>query len=139
MSGKHPHGIASVSTVGALVSWTQPSDLLTARYGYFETRNSYFTCNDPTTIDAIFAHLRHYVGTSSSPQATWRSPSGAAYPGSIGTLPIKSVRDLTSPFNYDSRFAPSYEPDLPVSTGHMITFRAGSVKENGVAITLTIR
>src|SRR5258708_1513685 len=34
------------------------------RYGYFETSNSYFRCNDTSTIGSIFARLRNYGGNS---------------------------------------------------------------------------
>ncbi|KIM33579.1 hypothetical protein M408DRAFT_326264 [Serendipita vermifera MAFF 305830] len=107
------------------------------RYGFFETKNSYFICNDPVTIDKIFARLRSYepiIGEA------WTSPLGASYPAKIAGLKVTSVRDLTSGFGYDSAApAPAYQPDLPLSGGHMITFRAGSIEKDGVAITLTIR
>ncbi|KAG6820796.1 hypothetical protein H0H93_011561 [Arthromyces matolae] len=33
---------------------------LYARYGYFQTSNSYFICADPVTIDKIFSRIRSY-------------------------------------------------------------------------------
>jgi hypothetical protein len=50
------------------------------------------------------------------------------------------VRDLTAGHAYDSNNPPSFEPDLPLSGGHMITFRG---EENDapdpIRIVLTIR
>lgn len=112
------------------------------RYGYFETSNSYFICNDPPTIDTIFARLRAYNATPSDTAAgaVWRNPAtGATYPRAIGSLKITSIRDLTSGYGFDSSRPPPYEPILPVSGAHMITFRAGSTETDGVSITLTIR
>jgi hypothetical protein len=109
------------------------------RYGYFETNNSYFICNDPAVIDSIFHRLRNYP--SSSPgqhQDTWKGANGATYPSSIGSLKVNSIRDLTSGFGYDST-TPTLQPDLPLSGGHMVTFRAGSTQNGDAAITLTIR
>lgn len=60
------------------------------------------------------------------------------YPQSIGGLKITGVRDLTTGHGFDSSAAPpDYAPSLPVSGGHMITFKASG--EGGVAIVLTIR
>ncbi|KAJ3795961.1 hypothetical protein GGU11DRAFT_817363 [Lentinula aff. detonsa] len=96
------------------------------RYGYFKTSNSYFMCNDPQIIDAIFARLRNYNG---------KSP-GADYPKKIAGLEIISVVDLTT--GYDSTNPPTYQPSLPLSSGHMIQFR-GEQKSEGTKIVLTIR
>ncbi|KAF5351599.1 hypothetical protein D9758_007163 [Tetrapyrgos nigripes] len=35
-------------------------DELYKRYGYFKTNNSYFICNEPATIDKIFARIRNF-------------------------------------------------------------------------------
>lgn len=87
------------------------------------------------TIDKIFARLRSY-----KPGEARASPAGASYPAVIAGLTVTSIRDLTSGYGYDSTAPPpDYLPDLPLSGGHMITFRAGSITEDGVAITLTIR
>ncbi|CAG8533781.1 4888_t:CDS:10 [Acaulospora colombiana] len=108
-------------------------------YGYFETNNSYFICNDPAVIDSIFHRLRNYPSTSPGQhQDTWKGANGATYPSSIGSLKINSIRDLTSGFGYDST-TPTLQPELPLSGGHMVTFRAGSTQNGGAAITLTIR
>ncbi|KAJ3983645.1 hypothetical protein F5890DRAFT_161595 [Lentinula detonsa] len=101
-------------------------DDLYQRYGYFKTSNSYFMCNDPQVIDAIFARLRNYNGKR----------SGADYPKKIAGLEIISVVDLTT--GYDSANPPTYQPSLPLSSGHMIQFR-GEQKSEGTKIVLTIR
>ncbi|PVG04091.1 Phosphoglucomutase, first 3 domain-containing protein [Serendipita vermifera] len=114
-------------------------DELYEKYGYFETNNSYFICNDPAVIDSIFHRLRNYPSTSPGQhQDTWKGANGATYPSSIGSLKINSIRDLTSGFGYDST-TPTLQPELPLSGGHMVTFRAGSTQNGGAAITLTIR
>jgi len=95
------------------------------RYGYFQTRNSYFVCKDPPTIDRIFGRLRNYD-----------TDTGRSYPREIAGMAIASVVDLT--MGYDSRNPPSYKPALPLSSGHMIQFRA--VKEDdGTKVVLTTR
>ncbi|KAJ3842905.1 hypothetical protein F5878DRAFT_606469 [Lentinula raphanica] len=96
------------------------------RYGFFKTSNSYFICPDPPTIDTIFARLRNYNGLN----------SGADYPRNIAGLDITSVVDLTT--GYDSNNPPTYQPSLPLSSGHMIQFR-GEQKTDGTKIVLTIR
>ncbi|KAJ7716660.1 hypothetical protein DFH07DRAFT_862010 [Mycena maculata] len=94
------------------------------RYGYFETRNSYFVCRDPGTIDRIFARLRNYEASHGKP----------AYPRTIGGLPITRIVDLTTGF--DSGNPPRYTPALPLSSGHMIQVRAG---DEITRVTLTTR
>lgn len=103
-------------------------------YGYFQTSNSYFICADPAKIDAIFDRLRHFPGDNIS-----RTHAGVIYPQTIGGLRIRSTRDLTTDFAYDSSNTPTFTPSLPLSGGHMITFRAGDSITDGAAITLTIR
>ncbi|KAJ3553346.1 hypothetical protein NM688_g3665 [Phlebia brevispora] len=98
------------------------------RYGYFQTSNSYFICNDPPTIDKIFARIRNYDG-----EGTSQTPS---YPKTIAGLNVTSVRDLT--IGYDTTNPPSYKPTLPLSSGHMIQFRAES-PDRSTKITLTTR
>ncbi|KAI0637271.1 hypothetical protein C8Q77DRAFT_1216028 [Trametes polyzona] len=99
------------------------------RYGYFQTSNSYFICTEPRTIDAIFARLRNYDGKA--------APRGTPhYPQTLAGLAVTRVRDLT--VGYDSGNAPSYKPELPLSSGHMIQFRAENVAD-GTKITLTTR
>jgi len=97
------------------------------RYGYFETNNSYFVCDDPLIIDRIFARLRCYDGQGSSGRPN--------YPKSIAGMEVTSVVDLT--LGYDSTNPPTYKPKLPLSSGHMIQFRAAS--KNGFKIVLTTR
>ncbi|KAI8998909.1 phosphoglucomutase first 3 domain-containing protein [Trametes punicea] len=99
------------------------------RYGFFQTNNSYFICTEPATINKIFARLRNYDGRA--------APDGPPhYPTTIAGLEVTRVRDLT--VGYDSGNPPSYKPTLPLSSGHMIQFRAES-KADGTKITLTIR
>jgi len=98
------------------------------RYGVFQTSNSYFICNDPPTVDRIFARIRNYDGKATS--------TASSYPRTIAGLTVTSVRDLT--IGYDSTNPPTYKPVLPLSSGHMIQFRAESL-EDGTKITLTTR
>ncbi|KAI0362761.1 phosphoglucomutase first 3 domain-containing protein [Trametes cingulata] len=99
------------------------------RYGFFQTSNSYFICTEPQTINAIFARLRNYDGNAT----TGGTPH---YPRTIAGLEVARVRDLT--VGYDSGNPPSYKPTLPLSSGHMIQFRAEN-KADGTKITLTTR
>lgn len=104
-----------------------------AKYGYFQTSNSYFICTQSEIIDQIFARLRAYNNP-----ASLSSDKLSLYPQSIGGLKVTGVRDLTTGHGFDSSAAPpDYTPTLPVSGGHMITFKASG--EDGVAIVLTIR
>ncbi|EIM85880.1 uncharacterized protein STEHIDRAFT_121879 [Stereum hirsutum FP-91666 SS1] len=97
------------------------------RYGHFQTKNSYFICRQPPVIDRIFARLRNYDG-----KATEEKPS---YPETIAGLKVTSVCDLT--IGYDTSNPPSYKPSLPLSSGHMIQFKAQN--EDGTKIVLTTR
>ncbi|KAJ8584463.1 hypothetical protein M405DRAFT_826766 [Rhizopogon salebrosus TDB-379] len=100
------------------------------RYGYFETSNSYFVCTDPLVVEKIFRKIRSSGDMDSS--------QGRSYPSSIGGLRIQSVIDLTDGHGYDSTNAPTYQPKLPLSLGHMIQFRAFSDSDDS-RIILTIR
>ncbi|KAJ7771839.1 hypothetical protein B0H16DRAFT_1305777 [Mycena metata] len=104
-------------------------DELYQRYGYFQARllNSYFVCKDPSTIDKIFQRLRNYNSESNTKPA---------YPQEIAGMEITSVIDLTT--GYDSTNPPTYKPSLPLSSGHMIQFRAVR-KEDGTKLVLTTR
>lgn len=64
-----------------------------------------------------------------------------SYPASIAGLRITRVRDLTVGHAHDSSNPPSFEPDLPLSGGHMITFRAQEEGDpsDSLRIVLTIR
>ncbi|KAK0441176.1 uncharacterized protein EV420DRAFT_1730510 [Desarmillaria tabescens] len=97
------------------------------KYGHFVTSNSYFICSDGPTIDTIFAHLRNFNETSSVP---------SKYPTEIAGLSVTRVVDLTT--GYDSSNPPTFKPSLPISSGHMVQFRAEDT-EKGVKIALTIR
>ncbi|KAL1683484.1 hypothetical protein EV122DRAFT_201446 [Schizophyllum commune] len=104
-------------------------DELYERYGYFETRNSYFICGDPKVITKIFSGLRN---TNSDKDVLRR------YPHTLGGLNVTAVSDLT--VYWDSRRG---TPRLPRSSGQMIQFWAAGegVKTagEGVKITLTLR
>ncbi|KAF8892671.1 hypothetical protein BD779DRAFT_1202307 [Infundibulicybe gibba] len=100
------------------------------RYGYFQTSNSYFICHDPTVIDTIFNRLRNFSQTSEEEKEL------STYPHAIAGLNITSVVDLTT--GYDSTNPPTFTPSLPLSSGHMIQFRAQN-KNNGTKIVLTLR
>ncbi|KAH8102870.1 hypothetical protein BXZ70DRAFT_1057060, partial [Cristinia sonorae] len=97
-------------------------------YGYFQTSNSYFVCNDPATIGVIFTRLRDFNG-----KATKTTPD---YPRTLAGLTITSIRDLT--IGYDSTNPPTFKPALPISSGQMIQFRAQST-DGKTKIALTIR
>lgn len=66
-------------------------------------------------------------------QATAESPH---YPSDIAGLKITRVVDLT--IGYDTGNPPSHMPNLPLSSGHMIQFRAESPSD-GTKIVLTTR
>ncbi|KAF9052789.1 hypothetical protein BJ165DRAFT_1339803 [Panaeolus papilionaceus] len=102
-------------------------DDLYQKYGYFQTSNSYFVSPDPLITDTIFEHIRNYDGSSGI------KPT---YPTEIAGLPITRVVDLT--VGYDSGNEPSYKPLLPLSSGHMIQFRASDEAAN-LRIVLTLR
>ncbi|CAA7270161.1 unnamed protein product [Cyclocybe aegerita] len=97
---------------------------LYSRYGYFETCNSYFTCNDPKVTDTIFSHIRNYQPEKGT---------NRLYPTTLASLNITRVVDLTAGF--DSGNPPEYKPSLPLSSGHMIQFRAGD-DESHLVLTL---
>ncbi|KAF5391768.1 hypothetical protein D9757_001672 [Collybiopsis confluens] len=117
------------------------------RYGYFkvpismvlfrwherivtipQTSNSYYVCRDPQIIDKIFARLRNYSGQKSD-----QKPD---YPRNIAGVKITRVIDLTT--GYDSGNLPSFQPSLPLSSGHMIQFR-GEDRAEGTSVVLTVR
>lgn len=62
--------------------------LVTVRYGYHITKNSYFICHDQDVILSLFERLRNYSGQKES------------YPTECGRFSISAVRDLTT--GYDS-------------------------------------
>ncbi|KAL4065441.1 hypothetical protein J3A83DRAFT_4135095 [Scleroderma citrinum] len=101
------------------------------RYGYFETKNGYFVCTDPVMVDHIFFGLRHFSEPTSD--------SIVHYPTSIAGLTVNAVIDLTVGHGYDSTNPPTYRPRLPLSSGHMVQFRAQSTDDQDMSIVLTIR
>ncbi|KAJ3503048.1 hypothetical protein NLJ89_g8609 [Agrocybe chaxingu] len=86
--------------------------------------SSYFTCNDPKVTDAIFSHIRNYQPVEGTNQL---------YPTTLASLKITRVVDLTAGF--DSGNPPEHNPSLPLSSGHMIQFRAGD-DESHLVLTL---
>ena len=69
-------------------------------------------------------------------QPSFKAPiKKPSYPKSIAGLEVTSVVDLT--LGYDSTNPPTYKPSLPLSSGHMIQFRAAS--KDGLKIVLTTR
>ncbi|RXW24163.1 hypothetical protein EST38_g1705 [Candolleomyces aberdarensis] len=127
-------GVAATVSFAGLVASAKSKGLnvreyletLYKRYGYFKSNNGYFICNEPPKIDAIFHRLRNFTGQEKD----------RSYPETIGNLPITSIVDLT--LGYDSRYPPTYEPTLPLSSGHMVQFRAGR-DEDDARLILTIR
>ncbi|EIW85345.1 hypothetical protein CONPUDRAFT_162554 [Coniophora puteana RWD-64-598 SS2] len=102
------------------------------RYGYFETNNSYFICSDPAVIDKVFTSIRTYNEQQPSEKT-------GTYPTEIAGLQVTRVVDLTSGYGFDSGNAPSFQPSLPLSSGHMIQIRASAGSGSGLDIVLTIR
>ena len=114
---------------------------------FLQTNNSYFICEDPLVIDQIFARIRNYDGQVRFHFRVWTPSHGMlipsfqgssekqSYPKSIARLDVSSVVDLTK--GYDSSNPPTYKPSLPLSSGHMIQFRATS--KDDFKIVLTIR
>lgn len=102
------------------------------KYGYHQTKNSYFICHDPEAITKIFARLRSFPDSNNSSTAT-----PVTYPSGAAGLPVTAVRDLTTGSEYDSE-TKDKKPILPVTGGEMITFKLGSV-EAGVQVVMTLR
>ncbi|KAG9124379.1 Phosphoglucomutase-3, partial [Ceratobasidium sp. 392] len=88
--------------------------------------------------EAIGFMLGEEVRDKDGVSATATTNRSSTYPESIGGLNITGIRDLTTGHEFDSSApAPNYAPSLPVSSAHMITFKAAGDK--GTAIVLTIR
>lgn len=64
------------------------------------------------------------------------SQGDPCYPSNLANLAVTGVRDLT--IGYDSSNPPSFKPNLPLSSGNMITFRAKD-EAAGQEVVLTIR
>ncbi|KAG9318307.1 hypothetical protein JVU11DRAFT_391 [Chiua virens] len=73
------------------------------KYGYFETRNSYFICPDPVKVDRIFEGLRNFEDMV--------HPIVKRYPRSIAGLTVTSVIDLTAGHGYDKQHPPVRMPN----------------------------
>lgn len=129
-------GVAATLVFAEMVASLQQSgqtvqgflDKLYQKYGYFQTSNGYLVCYDPAVVRRIFSRLRNYSGMGSQ--------GNRDYPSELASLTVTSVRDLT--VGYDSSNPPSYKPTLPLSSGNMITFRAGD-KAAEQEVVLTIR
>ncbi|KAH6918817.1 phosphoglucomutase 1, partial [Coprinopsis sp. MPI-PUGE-AT-0042] len=128
-------GVAATVTFVDLVAFVQSQGKTVYEYleslydkytGFVQSNNGYFTCREPAKIDAIFHRIRNFSGAEKD----------RPFPTSIAGVPIVSVVDLT--LGYDSRNAPSYKPSLPLSSGHMIQFRAGK-PDDPVKLILTTR
>ncbi|XP_075224425.1 phosphoglucomutase 2 isoform X2 [Lycorma delicatula] len=90
------------------------------QYGHHLTENSYFICDDPAIIRAIFHRLNHFKGCQNT------------YPDNIlsGKYKIEHVRDLI--LGHDTT-QPDNKPYLPVSSSNpMITFTFS----NGLCATI---
>lgn len=105
----------------------------------FQTSNSYFVCHNPSTIDVIFERLRNYevrrTGRRDVLLNVSYQGSSLTYPEGIAGLQVTRVVDLT--VGYDSSNPPLFKPRLPLSSGHMIQFRAEN--KDQLCIVLTIR
>lgn len=84
----------------------------------------------------MFCYFRTFSTIQVSASKHPNSLTTPSYPEQIAGLTITSVVDLT--IGYDSTNPPSYKPSLPLSSGHMIQFRAGR-KLDGMMVVLTIR
>jgi len=131
-------GVAATVFFAEMAAWLESQglsaavylDLLYEKYGYFETSNSYFFCSEPAVIDSIFDRLRKWTPPDSHP----------SYPLEIANFRVIRVRDLTVGHAFDSGNPPSFEPDLPLSGGHMITFRGEeNDSSDPIHMVLTIR
>eukprot|EP00057_Strongylocentrotus_purpuratus_P014529 XP_011669003.1 PREDICTED: glucose 1,6-bisphosphate synthase [Strongylocentrotus purpuratus] len=95
---------------------TEKLDEIYEKYGYHVSKNSYYICLQPATMQAMFERIR--------------TLNQGSYPDSIGGSKVTSVRDLTT--GYDSS-QPDKRAILPVSkSSQMITFTF----DNGVIATL---
>ena len=77
-------------------------------------------------IQFLVGFIQHY----------WVYQGNQRYPSKLADLTVTSVRDLT--IGYDSSNPPSFKPNLPLSPGNMITFRAED-DAAGQEVILTIR
>ncbi|KAG6864147.1 hypothetical protein C0991_012125 [Blastosporella zonata] len=96
-----------------------------------------------TIYSAVFDHTNPYaVATfniphdAHAPYQDGPQSQSPSYPREIAGLVVTSVIDLTT--GYDSTNPPTYKPSLPLSSGHMIQFRAENATE-GTKIVLTTR
>merc|ERR1711939_1170164 len=104
---------------------------LFAKYGYFETANSYLICGEPAKTNRIFSRLRYGSEDAAGGELS--------IPKTLAGFEIKSIRDLT--VGFDSTRPPSFQPVLPVDpSAHMIMFTLGDRDQgDGVEVVGTIR
>ena len=98
---------AAMYFLQACAKWGSPwqeLQRLYAKYGYFDTRNTYWKSPDVETTKGVFERIRAL---------------GAPYPAEVGGRKVVRWRDLTKP-GYDSS-TPEHTPELPVSSSQMIT------------------
>lgn len=89
-----------------------------------------------TTYRYVFAFVASTLRVESLMKTLLEGSSKSpSYPKSIAGLEVTSVVDLT--LGYDSTNPPTYKPSLPLSSGHMIQFRAAS--KEGLKVVLTTR
>ncbi|PPQ74181.1 hypothetical protein CVT26_006763 [Gymnopilus dilepis] len=79
-----------------------------------------------------------YTQVSDPPNGVSKQSEGteSTYPKTLAGLQVYRIIDLTK--GYDSANPPTYAPQLPLSPGQMIQFRAGD-KSQGINIFLTLR
>lgn len=80
-------------------------------------------------------HSSHFPFHWNSQASETRSSTSPSYPKEIAGLTVTSIVDLTT--GYDSTNPPTYKPSLPLSSGHMIQFRAEN--KQGMKFVLTTR
>ncbi|KAG1656330.1 hypothetical protein FOA52_006662 [Chlamydomonas sp. UWO 241] len=120
---KDKDGVAAAAVMAELaaVTYARGSSLagrldeLSAKYGHFVGRASYFIADQPSKCRAVFDRLT----------------AGGRYPESVGGVKVVSVRDLGA--GYDSAEQPGFVPTLPWRAGDMmLTLRM----DGGVTLTL---
>ena len=130
-------GVSAAAVLGEIVgklysegsSLLQHLDALFSKYGFFESRNSYFICHDPGTIRTLFDRIR--FGESGNELQPLN------YPKTIGKFNVVSVRDLTNGFDSTQ---PDKKAALPTSkSSQMITFTVQHSQESSVKAVLTLR
>ena len=114
---------AAMYFLQACAKWGSPwqeLQRLYVKYGYFDTRNTYWKSPDVGTTRGVFERIREL---------------GAPYPAEVGWRKVVRWRDLTKP-GFDSSI-PGNSPDLPVSSSQMITcWLDRGVSDQGIRFTV---